>query len=223
MLPKFKVIYTMSLITIENILPAPLQGKNLQSDIWQNKQIFEASQRYLLSAASGKGKSTLLHILYGLRQDYTGSAFLDGVDIRSLSPDSWANIRQSMFSIVFQDLRLFPQLTAWENITLKNNLTQHCTEDQLKDMVIQLGMIDFLNQSAATLSYGQRQRIAIVRAMAQPFKVLLLDEPFSHLDDNNISAAVKLIELQCSHQNASYIIVTLGEDYGFHWDKKLLL
>jgi len=86
-----------------------------------------------------------------------------------------------------------------------------------------LGVASILNQSCGTMSYGQRQRIAIIRALCQPFDYLLLDEPFSHLDEANVKAACALIRAVCAEQNAGYILVSLGENYFMEYDEILVL
>ena len=137
--------------------------------------------------------------------------------------EEWAEIRQKNYSIVFQDLRLFPQLTAKENILLKSNLQQYKSETEIKEMATRLGIEDLLDKPCHTLSFGQRQRVAIIRALSQPFDFLLLDEPFSHLDKANIHAATKLIQDECTAQGSGLIIVSLGEQYFFNYDAEVIL
>ena len=86
-----------------------------------------------------------------------------------------------------------------------------------------MGIDHLLQQSCATLSYGQRQRVAIIRALCQPFDFLLLDEPFSHLDEANTEAAFQLIEQVCAEQKAGFILVSLGEKFGRTYDVELIL
>jgi ABC-type lipoprotein export system ATPase subunit len=213
--------------TIKNIRPLPLmeRGASLGSDIYFNPEelSFEKGMRYFVTAPSGKGKSTFMHILYGIRKDYEGEVVSDGRPIRSFKPDDWSEMRQHKVSMVFQDLRLFPQLTAWENIVLKNNLSNTFSEIEIRLMATKLGIDGFLEQKAETLSYGQRQRVAILRALCQAFDFLFLDEPFSHLDETNIAAASELITEVCTKQNAGLILVSLGDKYHFKYDKELIL
>ncbi len=215
----------IKMIELKNIQPIPLKempdGISPKSGVFATECRFEKAKNYLINAASGKGKSTLLHIIYGIRSDYEGLASIHGRDIRSFTANDWASCRQRQLSIVFQDLRLFPQLTALENIQLKNGQTDHLTAPEIKQMAERLGMEPFLNQTAATLSYGQRQRIAILRAVCQPFDMLLLDEPFSHLDEENTRHATSLIEEACRKQSAGFVHVSLGEEYFFKYDKKI--
>ncbi|HFB99838.1 MAG TPA: ATP-binding cassette domain-containing protein, partial [Phaeodactylibacter sp.] len=152
-----------------------------------------------------------------------GTVLVKNKNIKSYQSDELAEIRQESLSIVFQDLRLFDQLTAEENILLKSDLKKHKTATQILEMAKQLGVDNLLKKPCGTLSFGQRQRIAIIRSLCQPFDFLLLDEPFSHLDQVNIKAATQLITAECDAQNAGLIIVSLGEDYFFSYDKKIIL
>lgn len=221
------------MIELLQVKPFPLveNGISATSDIFNythttsstTGRIFEKGKKYLITAPSGKGKSTLLHLLYGLRQDYEGSIKLDNQDIKTLKADDWANIRQKKLSIVFQDLRLFLNLTAKENILLKSRLTNTPSVSEIEAMCEQLGIASVLNQTCETLSYGQRQRVAIIRALCQPFDMLLLDELFSNLDTDNIKIATQLINTACDANGAGFILVSLGDEYYFEYDEKLTL
>ena len=212
------------MLQFKNVIPHPLK-ENFQSatDIWQTNVSFKKGENSLIAAPSGKGKSTFLHILYGLRTDYDGDVLINNKNIRDFKLNDWATIRQSELSIVFQNLRLFPQLTGIENIQVNNRLQQTKTLDQIQKMANRLGVEPILNQKAQTMSYGQRQRIAIIRALCQPFSFLLLDEPFSHLDEENIRLACELIKEEVTVQGASILLVSLGERYLFDYKKELIL
>ncbi|MFK7770889.1 MAG: ATP-binding cassette domain-containing protein [Saprospiraceae bacterium] len=213
------------MITLQKILPHPLKesGFNPTTEIWNKDLSFEKGRKYLVIAPSGKGKSTLLHCIYGLRKDFDGTILLNDKNIKNYKSDELAELRQHKLSIVFQDLRLFEQLTAEENILLKTNLQDHKTLLQIKEMAEQLGVANLLKKPCGTLSFGQRQRIAIIRALCQPFDFLLLDEPFSHLDEANIKAATQLIEAECKAQGSSLILVSLGEEYYFNYTDRITL
>jgi len=213
------------LLYLEQVCPYPLlKHRNLrQSEVWAGRCLFKEGKRYLIEAPSGTGKSTFLHLLYGLRDDYDGKVELNGEDIRQLGANGWAEVRKTNLSIVFQDLRLFPQLNGLENILIKNNLTHHKTVDEIHQMAARLGVMDVLEQAVPTLSYGQQQRIGLIRALCQPFDFLLLDEPFSHLDADNVSLARDLIEGELKQRGAGLLLVTLGVDYGFESDFRLRL
>ncbi len=210
---------------IHNLLPNPLkeQEQSINSDIWQTDCNLEKGKNYLLTAPSGKGKSTFLHILYGLRKDYSGVVELGGENISAFQPNEWADLRKAHLSIIFQDLRLFPTLSALDNILLKSSLDPIKSITAIKEMAARLGIEDLLQQHCNTLSYGQKQRVAIIRALCQSFDFLLLDEPFSHLDTVNIQAASQLIQEVCEEQKAGFVLVSLGERFGFKYNEVLVL
>lgn len=211
--------------TLTNILPNPLkeQKKGHESDIWETTCHLEKGKKYLITAPSGKGKSTFLHILYGLRKDFSGTVTLDDKELSTISTNAWADLRKDNLAIVFQDLRLFPKLSAMDNILLKSTLHTTKSEVEIQAMAKKLGIDSLLNQSCGTLSYGQRQRVAIIRALCQPFDFLFLDEPFSHLDDVNTEAAFQLIESICVEQETGFLLVSLGEKFGRTYDNELIL
>jgi ABC-type lipoprotein export system ATPase subunit len=213
------------MIELKKVIPIPLleNGLNPNSEVFNRESlVFEKRKNSLISANSGKGKSTLIHAIYGLRSDFEGAIFVENKNVKEHSIDDWATIRQKKMAIVFQDLRLFLHLTARENILLKSQLTSDEKRDpsvfDLENWAKRLGIAEYLDKTCATLSYGQRQRVAIVRALAQPFDYLLLDEPFSHLDKENIAIATDIIKEACAAQNAGLILVSLGDVYAFNYD-----
>jgi len=213
------------MFSFNNLVPIPLSDQLGASDIWGNSFAFDASTRYFVEAPSGKGKTTFQHILYGLRKDYTGEISIEALggkyQLKELTLDQWSDIRQRELSVIFQDLRLFLELTALENIQLKNELTKHQTKSRIVEMATQLGVESLLEKKCGQMSYGQRQRIAIIRALCQPFRFLIMDEPFSHLDKNNIEKCCVLISEECKKQGAGFAIASLEERYFFEYDKEV--
>ena len=210
------------LISLENIAPSPIPQSHLESsEIWNSTLTFESKSSILISADSGKGKSTLLHLIYGLRKDYSGNLFIDSGNAGELGFQQWENLRRESLSMVFQDLRLFSQLSARENIELIPQLKPN--SPSISEMSERLGMIDFLEQPALTLSHGQRQRIALMRALRKPFKWLLLDEPFSHLDKNNQELACDLIKEVTEYNEAGIILSSLGATPSIMFEKNFIL
>lgn len=209
---------------LQKILPDPLMDHPLQSSqIWERNLKFIRGKKYLIKAPSGKGKSTFIHILYGLRSDFKGILRIGGHDSKNFESDSWAEMRQSRLSIVFQDLRLFPKLSAKENIVLNNFKEDKDLDEKILRYAKALSIQKILQEPCGSMSYGERQRVAIIRALIQDFEFLLLDEPFSHLDKSNIEKAKALISKVVSRQKSSMIFVSLGADYGIKFDKELIL
>ncbi len=199
----------------------PLHGFVSDSAVWNTYYVFDTGKHYLINAASGKGKTTLLSIIYGFRSDYSGSIILNNKPNSTNSYNDWALIRQNKLSMMFQDLRLFPTLTALENIILKNNLTNHYSEEIIIQMAEQLDVVNLLQRRCETLSLGQQQRIALIRCMCQPFDWLLLDEPFSHLDMGNANKCMELVTTECRKRNAGLILTSLGEYIQEGFDQKI--
>ncbi len=217
-------------IRLDNICPKPLEtalakrkNQGEHSEVWQAPSTFLPGKFYQVYAPSGQGKSTFIHILYGLRKDFEGRVSLDDQDTELFKGSDWAQIRQTRFSIVFQDLRLFLDLSARENIQVNAALVSQDYAQNLEIMAEKLGILALMDRKTALLSYGERQRVAIIRALIQPFEWLLLDEPFSHLDEKNIEKASELILETCHQQKAGLLMTSLGYPYQINFDQRLLL
>ncbi|KAA2245077.1 ATP-binding cassette domain-containing protein [Chitinophaga agrisoli] len=216
------MIYISSMqIQLSHLVPLPLRDKLLQrdSDIWNKEVSFTPGSLVKIKAPSGTGKTTLIHYLYHIRYDYSGKVLVNGQPWQAYDKETLAGMRQQQFSIIFQDLRLFDQLTALENIELKRTMTPkpYCTKEKVQEMAARLQVSHVLPQSARTLSYGERQRIAIIRALVQPFTWLLMDEPFSHLDEDNTQRAAGLIAEECRARQAGFILTDLDNDQHFDY------
>ena len=207
-------------ITLQGVVPVPLKDKltNRASDIW-NTTVSFASQKWVkIVAPSGTGKTTLMNIIYKLRHDYTGTVQIENTNLQTIKGDELAQLRQQKISVIFQDMRLFDNLTARENIELNRVLQEPYYDTAVIDqMAERLGISNILHQPAAICSYGEQQRIAIIRALVQPFSWLLMDEPFSHLDNANTQKAVDLIGEECTKRKAGFILTDLDEDTLFNY------
>jgi putative ABC transport system ATP-binding protein len=150
-----------------------------------------------------------MHFLYGIRHEYKGEIFYDDNEIRNFDAEDFARYRKEMISIVFQDLRLFPEQTVFENIDIKRQLNPFHTPEKIKEITGRLGIGSKLDSKVSTCSYGEQQRIAIIRSLMQPFDFLLLDEPFSHLDNNNSEIAMELMIEEARQRGAAIIFADL--------------
>jgi len=213
-------------LELQHIIPIPLKDKLLQrdSDIWNKQLQFETGDFIKIKAPSGTGKTTFVNIIYKLRKDFEGEVLWNKKNLTAIKADELAQLRQQNISIIFQDLRLFPNLTARENIELNRVLQQPIYESNVIDeMAAQLGIASILHQKASMCSYGEQQRLAIIRSLMQPFNWLIMDEPFSHLDKNNINKASALIEAECKKRNAGFILTDLEDDEHFKYTRFLNL
>lgn len=160
-------------------------------------------------APSGSGKTSLMHFLYGMRNDYSGAVCYGEKDIKAFGAEDFAGYRKDHISIVFQDLRLLPEQTVEENLEIKRQLNPYHPPEKIKEMCQRLGIGDKLASKAKTCSYGEQQRVSIIRALLQPFSFLLLDEPFSHLDENNSQKAMELMLEEAKARNAAIVFADL--------------
>lgn len=204
-------------LRLQKVLPFPLIGRG-QNTIWQKDISLTSGKNYQILAPSGTGKSTLIGILNGIRKDYSGEVFIGDENLSKASLDRWVEIRRKYISTVFQDLRLFDQLTAGENIFLSGGFEPSTfSKEQVFDWCVRLQIEGKLNDKVGQLSYGQKQRVALLRALNRKFRWLLLDEPFSHLDVDNMRIAFDLIKEQCREQQAGLIVT--GLDHRFNQDE----
>ena len=210
------------LIELNQVIPEPIPKEMIErSEVWETQLKIEPKSFTLISAHSGKGKSTLLHLLYGLRKDFSGEVIMDGENIQKQTSAGWTLLRSTQIALLFQELKLFPKLCARENIELIPQINHNVPSGL--EMAKQLGMEGFLTKQVETLSFGQRQRIALIRTLRKPFKLLLLDEPFSHLDQENIDLASSLINEIARANQATVLLTSLGETPPLSFDRILSL
>lgn len=211
-------------IILNKILPKYFDTvKADHSDVWLKAVEFKDAQKIQIVAPSGSGKTSLIHFMYGLRSDYNSEVLINNIAIKTAEAEKLSRLRREEISVVFQNLRLFEEQTMSQNLDIKNQLTDHCSKKKILEMVERLGVAEKLNTPAKICSYGEKQRFAIIRALLQPFKFLLLDEPFSHLDDNNRSKALALILEESDKQNAAIILADLQKADDFPADKLIFL
>jgi len=182
----------------------------IHSDVWLQDITLERGKRYLVSAESGTGKSSMCSYIYGYRQDYSGTITFDGKDILGLTIAQWCDVRQRHIAYLAQDMRLFGELTAMENVELKNRITGFKSRDEILRLFETMGIPDKVDSLASKLSIGQQQRVAIIRTLCQPCDFILLDEPVSHLDDENNRIVADLITQEAARQGAGIIATSVG-------------
>jgi putative ABC transport system ATP-binding protein len=212
-------------LNINNVVPIPLREQPYMNNsaIWNTDLRVAQGEYIFIQAPSGTGKTTLMHMLYGLRSDYTGNLNWDNYNLMNAGNETLSALRSKDIGIIFQDMRLFPTLTAGENLEIKRTLTNTVSADEVMNWLDRLGIKSKYNSLASTLSYGEQQRVAIIRALLQPFSWLLMDEPFSHLDHSNIEKAAALIAEVVQKNNAGLILADLEDNNYFNYDRKLAL
>lgn len=212
----------MRTIALQQTLPAVFADKDrIVSDVWHQQLELVKGEKVLIEAASGTGKSSLCSFVYGYRNDYQGIICFDGKNIRSMNVSDWVEIRKTSLSMLFQELRLFPELTSWENVQIKNSLTGFKSKKEIKQWFEALGIAEKWNTPLGMLSFGQQQRVAMIRALCQPFDFILLDEPVSHLDEGNGRIMASMLTEEVERQGAGVVVTSIGKhlelDYHKTW------
>lgn len=183
------------------------RGKHVLQDVSFS---IEKGEMLAIVGKSGSGKSTLLHLLSGIEKIDSGEYFLDGKNVRGYSKSKLAKLRNQEIGYILQSYALIPNLTAYENIMLPlqmRRLAGNEISDKLEEIAKQLSITELLNEKVLHLSGGEKQRVAVARALIICPKVILADEPTGALDEET---ARELLELFCKlcEQGNTIILVT---------------
>ncbi len=200
---------------IQNAKPT-LFEVNEKSEIWNADLTFIKGKSYLIHASSGKGKSSFFKMLCALNSDYSGQISFEEQDLKKVNISKLSDFRKNKWSLVFQDLALFLHLKAFENLVTP-------IPENTYDLICDLGMQDKMENQVATLSYGERQRLAIIRALSKPYDFLIMDEPFSHLDKSLRTIAWNHIIEDVKNKNGALILLDLHDNPEFKVDYRMAL
>jgi ABC-type lipoprotein export system ATPase subunit len=214
----------MNKIELRQVLPNVFRSRNdIVSEVWHKEIEFSKGEKCLIEANSGTGKSSLCSFVYGYRNDYIGNILFDDEDISRFSIKEWINLRKKHIALLWQDLRLFPELTSMENVLLKNKLTGFQKKKQILEWFEELGISDKKDVKIGMMSYGQQQRVAMIRTLCQPFDFIFVDEPISHLDDVNGEIMGRIVTEEAHRQGAGVIVTSIGKRLDITYDKILKL
>ena len=212
-------------ITFQSVVPQVFESQKeaLHSEVWNRGLTFEKGKLYLIEAASGRGKSTFCSYVLGYRHDYSGQVLFNDVPTSTFKVRDWVEARRLHISHLFQELRLFPELTAFENIVIKNKLTNFKSQEQIATWFEQLGIADKMHERIGRMSFGQQQRVALIRALVQPFDFLLVDEPISHLDDKNAVVMAEMMMKEAREQGAGVLVTSIGKHMDLPYERVVKL
>ena len=144
----------MNSIHLQQTLPQVFADRNsVTSDIWHQDLIFRKGEMCLIEAASGTGKSSLCSYIYGYRNDYQGIINFDETNIKAYSVKQWVDLRKHSLSMLFQDLRIFTELTALENVELALQICKNPMDAQ--EVMEDVGLGERLDNFPAQLSGGE--------------------------------------------------------------------
>lgn len=193
-------------------LSKTFQEGKLSVDVLKNIDFTVAKgEQIAIVGTSGSGKSTLLHILGGLSQPTTGSVYIDGEDINSLSQTARGNLRNSALGFVYQFHHLLPEFTALENVAMPLLIRKQDDKEafqKAQEILNRVGLGNRVEHKPSELSGGERQRAAIARALVTKPKCIMADEPTGNLDGKTAESIHDLMLELNQEVGTSLIVVT---------------
>ena len=194
---------------------AIIQTSDLQYTFAQGPNLFfpsfqaEENSELLILGNSGTGKTTLLHLLAGLRKPMAGEVVVNGVKLNSLSGASLDRFRGKNIGVVFQTSHFVQSLSVMDNILLAPYFSGNkVSKSDAERMLDRLNILSKKNKKTSALSVGEQQRVAIARALLNSPSLILADEPTSALDDENAKDVLNLLREQTHALKAALLIVT---------------
>ena len=185
-----------------------------------------AGENVAIVGPSGSGKSTLLHILGTLDTPSSGSVLIGGEDPCTMDEQTLADFRNKNIGFIFQEHHLLPQLSVFENIlvpTLASGKPTAADIERAEELTARVGLTDRSHHRPAELSGGERERVAVARALIQKPLLLLADEPTGNLDHENAQQIGELLLDIQRQEQLILIVVTHSQDLSQKLDQQLEL
>ena len=159
---------------------------------------------------SGAGKSTLLSIMGAMNAPTSGQFVVDDIDVYRLSPEKQADFRREFLGFIFQSFHLVPYLTVFENVMLPLTIVRASRKQKrslVENALFQVGLLDKADRLPGQISGGEKERVAIARAVVNEPPVLLADEPTGNLDSKTSAEIMKLLQ-RLNDDGMTIIMVT---------------
>ena len=192
---------------VSKIYPTPRGPLSVLSGVSLTLSPGEAAA---ITGPSGSGKSSLLYILGALEPPSSGTVTLGGRDPFTLSAEGLAKFRNAEIGFVFQDHCLLPQCSVLENVLIPTLVGETGDDDvaRARSLVEQVGLADRIDHRPGELSGGEKQRVAVARALVRQPKLVLCDEPTGNLDQASASKVASLLFDLHLRQRNMLIVVT---------------
>ena len=201
----------MKIITIKNVFKTYPNGVGAIYDL--NLDI-EKGEFVFIIGGSGSGKSTLIKMLYREEKPTRGEIILGGVNVGKLKNAKVYKLRRKI-GVVFQDYKLLPKLTVYENIAFALEVTGADTKDIRKRVIEVLEQVGLKHKAKSypdKLSGGEQQRVAIARAIVNNPKILICDEPTGNLDSDTAGEIIEILKRLAKERNKCVIVVTHSKE-----------
>ena len=208
---KHRISPTSILLDIKNVKKSFSSGQHTISILEKINLTIHSQESVALSGRSGSGKSTLIHLIAGIEKADQGLFLWKNKDLTQFTDSQRSAWRLKEIGFLFQDFRLFPHLTALENVALPLELlgkTAQEGEAEAEHRLNEVGLKDRLHHKPSQLSGGEQQRVALARALIHKPALILADEPTGNLDWRSAQDITNLLLALPQNNHCAVLIVT---------------
>ena len=187
----------MSYIVAEELVKKYGSGEATVTAVSDISFKIESGEFIGVMGESGAGKSTLLSIMGAMNAPTSGHFVVDDIDVYSLAQEKQADFRREFLGFIFQSFHLVPYLTVFENVMLPLTIIKASRKHKqalVENALSQVGLLDKANRLPNQISGGEKERVAIARAVVNEPPVLLADEPTGNLDSKTSAEIMKLLQ-----------------------------
>ncbi|PXV93252.1 putative ABC transport system ATP-binding protein [Lachnotalea glycerini] len=213
------------IVRIENINYKIKEGEKTRNILKDVNYSFLNNSITVISGPSGSGKTTLLYAIAGLLDDVDGEIYIDNFQINKLTKKKKDEFRLNNISMVFQNLNLFSFMNVEDNILvpfyIKDKKIDEDVHRKISEYLQLMNLGQIQNKSIQSLSGGEQQRVAIIRAIIDNPKVILCDEPTASLDKNNVVIFMETLLKIKKSTESTIIIVTHDERVTKYGENKI--
>jgi len=216
----------MSLLSIKDVQKSYKVGEEVVCVLRQvNLEVYQGEKVAILGP-SGSGKTTLLNLISALDRPDAGKVFYFGKDVHALTEDEQAEYRLHEVGFIFQFYHLLPELTVLENVLLPGIIAKEdlaALKERAFELLAHLSLEGKAHYKVYPLSGGERQKVAIARALLLKPKLVLADEPTGNLDPHSAETVINLLFSLCERESSTLILVTHNHELAKRCEKRYLL
>lgn len=201
----------MALLTIKDLFKDYKTGKVITKALRGIDLVIEEGEFLSIAGPSGSGKTTLLNIMGCLDTPTSGTVSMNGTNLDDLKKKARANLRKDSIGFVFQSFNLIPVLTAFENVEIPLillNWSKQKRKEVIENLLIEVGLKEYIHRRPLAMSGGQQQRVAIARALVKEPRLVLADEPTANLDSTTGMETLKLMKELNEKMNTTFVFST---------------
>lgn len=219
----YKGVLSMSYIVAEELVKQYGNGAATVTAVDDISFQIEPGEFIGVMGESGAGKSTLLSIMGAMNAPTSGRFIVDDIDVYSLTQEKQADFRREFLGFIFQSFHLVPYLTVFENVMLPLTIIKYSRKQKralVENALSQVGLLDKADRLPNQISGGEKERVAIARAVVNEPPVLLADEPTGNLDSKTSAEIMKLLQ-RLNAEGMTVVMVTHSLECA-HYARRLI-